>query len=176
MSDFVDYQPGRRLPRPAATVEIRSALPQDADALATVMSARGGVVEDHAGQAARLIERLDVLLIAETRSAAVGWCGIQRFAIRPDAEPEWLIAGLTVIPEARRRGVAARLLHEVLRLTGEAAPGESIFSVINARNPASIDLHEGLGFVEVERAASLAGIEFTGGEGVLLRYSWPSVA
>lgn len=134
------------------------------------MSSRGGMVEEHLGAAARLIERLPVLLMAEKDGAAVGWCGIQKHSIFPDAEPEWLVAGLTVLPEQRRRGIAMRLLRDVLDATAGAAPGEPIFSVINAQNPASVDLHIRLGFVEVARAATFAGITFTGGEGVLLRH------
>jgi hypothetical protein len=37
-------------------------------------------------------------------------------------------------------------------------------------NPASIDLHQELGFTEIERAAPFAGTKFSGGEGVLLRH------
>lgn len=97
-------------------------------------------------------------------------CGFQKFAVRQGADPEWFIAGLTVILEVRRQGIAARLLNQVLRDAAARAPGESIFSVINARNRASIDLHRKLGFVEVGRSPSYSGIEFTGGEGVLLRH------
>ena len=92
----------------------------------------------------------------------------QKVAIHTGADPEWLIAGLTVVPELRRQGSAARLLSDVLRDAAGRAPGEPIFSVINSRNLASIDLHLKLGFVEMGRSPGYAGIEFTGGEGVLL--------
>lgn len=128
-------------------------------------------VEDHCDRAVRLIERLEVLLAAEKEGVLVGWCGIHRYSIQPDAEPEWLVAGLTVVPELRRRGIAARLLRGVLDATAGSAPNEPVFSVINARNLASIDLHQQLGFTEVGRPATFAGIDFTGGVGVLLRYS-----
>lgn len=142
----------------------------DADALAAVMATRGGIAEELVDRAQTMIENLDVLLIAEKDSRSIGWCGVQKYPIFPGAEPEWLIAGLTVIPEMRRRGVAARLLGEVLRKTSRGAPGEPICSVINAQNLASIDLHRNRGFVEAGRSASYAGITFTGGEGVLLRH------
>lgn len=170
MTDFAEYVPRTHPTSSDESVETRSAVPTDADALAAVMAARGGSVEEHVAAARSLIERLDVLLIAEKEGLAVGWCGIQKFSIFPDAGPEWLIAGLTVVPEARRRGIAARLLREVLQATPRTAKEELIFSVINARNFASIDLHHEVGFVEVGRSAIFAGIEFTGGEGVLLRH------
>jgi hypothetical protein len=36
-------------------------------------------------------------------------------------------------------------------------------------NRVSIALHRPFGFVEVDRAASFAGVSFTGGEGILFR-------
>lgn len=169
MTDFVAYEPSVKSLGPVIDFEIRSALMSDVDALASVMAVRGGSVEDHVEHARHRIEQLDVLLVAVQGDALVGWSGIQKFSIHAGDAPEWLIAGLTVVPRARRRGVAGQLLSEVLRATSQAAPEEPIFSVINARNLASIDLHEGLGFAEIERGATFAGIEFTGGEGVLLR-------
>lgn len=89
--------------------------------------------------------------------------------IESGRNPEWLVAGLTVVPPQRRRGIAVRLLQDVVDKVQSLAPGEPIFSVVNAQNLASIKLHEGLGFEEVARAATFARIEFTRGEGVLLR-------
>ncbi len=169
MTDFVVYEPHAQSPGPVVDIEIRSATLSDIEALAGVMAARGGSVEDHVDLARRLIEQLDVLLVAVRGRVIVGWCGIQRSSIHAGHAPEWLIAGLTVVPGARRQGIGARLLGEVLSATSQAAPAEPSFSVINAGNLASIDLHEQLGFIEIVRAASFAGIEFTGGEGVLLR-------
>lgn len=80
-----------------------------------------------------------------------------------------MIAGLTVTPEMRRQGVAANLLGQVLHATSRRAPDEPFLSVINAKNLASIDPHLMLGFLQIDRPASFADIEFTGGEGVLMR-------
>lgn len=169
MSEFALYAPSVKPSVADETIDTRSAVTADVDALATVMAVRGGSVEEHRDHARKVIARLDVLLIAEQDGQALGWCGIQKFAIFPGAEPEWLIAGLTVIPASRRQGIAARLLNEVVRATLRTVPAEPVFSVINARNLASISLHLRVGFVEVGRSAIFAGIEFTGGEGVLLR-------
>lgn len=121
MTDFVDCEPDAHSARSDESVGIRLAEPVDVDGLAAVMAVRGGAIEEYRDRALCLIERLDVLLIAEKDGVAVGWCGIQKFSIHPDAEPEWLIAGLTVVPELRRRGIAARLLRGVL----DAAAGSS---------------------------------------------------
>lgn len=89
--------------------------------------------------------------------------------IEPGRDPEWLVAGLTVVPAHRRRGIAARLLQDVVDKVHRSTVGEPISSVINAQYLASIRLHEVLGSEEVGRAPTLARIEFSGGEGVLLR-------
>lgn len=73
-------------------------------------------------------------------------------------------------PRNATTGIGARLLHGVLCVTAQLAPAEPIFSASNTRNRASIDLHERVGFVEAGRAATVAGIDCTGGAGVLLRY------
>lgn len=121
MSDFAAYAPSVNPSVANGTVSTRLADPADAGALATVMAVRGGTVDEHVDRARRMIQRLDVLLIAERDGDAVGWCGVQKFALRPGSDPEWLIEGLTVVPEARREGVAARLLGEVLRAATESA-------------------------------------------------------
>ncbi len=169
MNDFVAYEPAAHGVPSGRAVGIRSAAEADAHGLATVMSARGGELEGHLTTARRRIAQLPVLLIAERDGRAVGWCGAQRCRIDTDRAQEWMVAGLTVLPKHRRQGIAGRLLQGVLMSLGRDVPGEPLFSVVNALNPASIDLHLGAGFEEVDRGATFAGISFTGGEGVLLR-------
>lgn len=175
MPDFVEFQPrqqswGRVGAHPQ--VKIRASGSQDIRSLAEVMAARGGALRDHLDSAECLTERLPILLVAENRAGKlVGWSGAQRFAIYPDSMPEWLTAGLTVLPDQRRQGIGAALLDEVVRAVHLAEPEAPIYSVINVLNPASIELHRGIGFREVARAPTFAGIVFTGGEGVLLRYA-----
>ena len=169
MTDFVAFDPLVRAQRAGEAVSIRPATASDAEALSVVMATRGGDMDGYREQARGLIERLPVLSVAEIDRELVGYCGAQPFVIEPGREPEWLIAGLTVVPVHRRRGIAARLLLDVLDKVHDSSAEEPVFSVINAQNLASIRLHEALGFEEVGRAATLARIEFTGGEGVLLR-------
>lgn len=72
----------------------------DAVAVAAVMATRGGIAEELIDRARTMMEKLDVLLIAEKDRRAAGWRGVQKYLIFPGAEPEWLIAGLTAIPRA----------------------------------------------------------------------------
>lgn len=170
MSDFVAFEPAKRSAPAGEYVAIRAATAADAHGLAQVMAARGGSAEDHLATATRFIDALPVLAVAHVGDGIVGWSGAQPFEIRPGKGLQWLTAGLTVVPAQRRRGIAARLLQQVLSETDRLAPGGPLLSAINARNLASIALHEKLGFREAARGASFARIEFTGGEGVLLRH------
>src|SRR5690606_28118095 len=113
VTDFVEYAPGRvgaEGDGPTAAIVMRAATEADVGDLARVRAARGGTVEEHLDAARSSIERLPVLRVAVADGVLVGWSGAQRFPIRSDVEPEWLVAGLTVVPELRRQGIARRLL------------------------------------------------------------------
>jgi len=133
--EYALYKPGGTpVTSPRPDIQIRDATAMDAGALAGVLATRGGSVDDHRVVAARLHESLAVLKVAEVGDTLSGWSGAGERAIHPRSAPAWLIAGLTVIPQHRRQGIATRLLDAV---TGEIRthhPGAPIFSVVNARN------------------------------------------
>lgn len=170
MTDFVAFEPSVRAERAGDSVSVRPVTSADIEALSIVMATRGGDIAASREQAHRLIGRLPVLSVAEIDHELVGYSGAQPFVIEPGRDPEWLIAGLVVVPAHRRRGIAARLVQDVVDKVHRSAVGEPVFSVTSAQNLASIKLHKDLGFEVVGRAATFARIEFTGGEGVLLRH------
>ena len=97
----------------------------------------------------------------------VGWCGASLVLLDDSSPQVWMVAGLVVLPTVRRRHIGQKLLMETL----DAAKGrgaERVLSIINARNRASITLHEKVGFIEVDRGPRFAGVSFEGGVGVLL--------
>ena len=97
----------------------------------------------------------------------VGWCGASLISLNDSQPQAWMVAGLVVLPTVRRRHIGQKLLIE----TFTAAKGhgaERVLSVINAHNRASIALHEKLGFIELDRGPTFAGVSFDGGVGVLL--------
>lgn len=83
-------------------------------------------------------------------------------------EPVPLVAGLAVAPRYRRHGIALRLLEELLESCAVRGSSSAICSIINARNRASIALHQQVGFTIVDRGPAFAGVTFEGGEGLLL--------
>jgi ribosomal protein S18 acetylase RimI-like enzyme len=112
-------------------------------------------------------ERL--LLVAQLNGAIVGFGQAHRLDEHPvDHAPSgWYLTGVTVLPGHRRTGLGHDLT--AARIDWMAERTDVAWYFANARNAASIDLHARLGFVEVSRCASIHGIAFAGGEGVLFR-------
>lgn len=111
------------------------------------------------------------LVVAEAAlpvgTEVVGWSGATRTPLHPGGPAQWLTAGLTVDPAFRHRGIGHRLLQAVIEAVG-ALHGDTLHSVVNARNAPSLALHRSLGFTALETGSRFAGIEFDGGVGVLL--------
>lgn len=84
----------------------------------------------------------------------------------------WYLGGLLTARDHRRRGIG-RALTEA-RLDHIFARADAAFYFTNARNAASLALHEQLGFVELTRDFSFPGVTFESGDGVLSRVSRPA--
>jgi aminoglycoside 6'-N-acetyltransferase I len=81
------------------------------------------------------------------------------------------LAGITVLPAFRRRGLASGLTEARLQWIWERA--DDAWYVVNARNQASLALHRKWGFREVGRGPGFHTVTFDGGEGVLLSAARP---
>ncbi|MFC5380142.1 GNAT family N-acetyltransferase [Aquipuribacter nitratireducens] len=159
-----------------AAARVRRAAPDDVAALAALAREHHGT----GGWEERLREALmagELVLVAEEPPGTI--VGYARAGVRapsPDDLPDdpspsgWYVTGLVVAVAHRRRGVARRLVADVLAMR---PAGEPVWSVVNARDEMSLALHAALGFTEVLRASRMVGIAFTGGEGVLLRHDPP---
>ena len=77
------------------------------------------------------------------------------------------LSGLVVLPAWRRVGIGDELTHRCLRWVWCPQPSARFFT--NARNQASLALHEHLGPKEISRAANYLGVLLDGGGGVLMR-------
>ena len=135
------------------------------------MATRGGTPSDHAPAAHLLLIQAPVLVVAEIAMPvgpeALGWSGAIRTPLHPGGPAQWLAAGLTVNPPCIHRAIGRRLLQAVIDAVG-SLHGDTLRSVVNARNAPSLALHHSLGFTTLETGPCLAGIEFDGGVGVLL--------
>jgi ribosomal protein S18 acetylase RimI-like enzyme len=104
--------------------------------------------------------------------ALVGYGRIARFDPPPGAPAivapaGWYLGGLLVAGAHRRRGIGAALTRA--RLDWIFARSDEAWFFANARNLASLALHERLGFIEVTRDFVYPGVGFEGGVGVLCR-------
>lgn len=170
MPDFAAYDPRGNGVRDAALV-VRPARPADAEAVAAVAATRGAPGLDVAGRLPGWLGDPDrLVLVAESGGAVVGWAMVGAWG-RPGARPGPHVSALTVHPEHRRRGAGDRLLAALTTWTWDR--GEELWSIVNAGNGASLQLHRRRGFAVVEQIAEYAGVTFDGGCGVLLRAARP---
>lgn len=79
----------------------------------------------------------------------------------------WYLTGLVVRSSARRRGVGAALTDERIALLRTKAT--EVWYFANARNRATIALHERAGFSLHTDEFTLPGVTFEGGQGALFR-------
>lgn len=166
MARFAQYRPDVRGTKDRS-VSVRVARPEDAAAIAAVDATRQPRPEHHLDSVVARLARTDALtVVAEADGEVVGTSAVMVWAAHADSPEGWYVSGITVVPAWRRRLVADRML--ALELKHLDRERHQAWSVVNLTNRASLALHERHGFTEVARAASFAGITFTGGMGVLL--------
>jgi len=77
---------------------------------------------------------------------------------------EWFVTGIIVSAEYRGAGVGSTLFKYLI---SEVPPDKKVYSVINANNLVSYDLHLKLNFNLLESGSSILGFSFEGGKGYL---------
>jgi ribosomal protein S18 acetylase RimI-like enzyme len=117
-------------------------------------------------------ERELLVAVVNPTGALAGYGRIARFDPEPDAPANvapagWYLGGLLVGGGHRRHGIGSALTRA--RLEWIFARSDEAWYFSNARNVASLALHERLGFVEVTRDFVFPGVGFAGGVGVLCR-------
>lgn len=112
------------------------------------------------------------LVVAEHGPAVIGYGRARLFEPEPqtpvDTAPRgYYLTGVFVVPNERRTGIGTALTQARLNWISDRATNAWFFA--NARNTASITLHERFGFEEITRHFSFPGVTFDGGEGILFR-------
>ncbi len=167
------------------TVVIRTAVEADVPGIVEIDLAAGRL--DGAGKgnfsssiSAAIADPARLVLVAgmaqctprEGTPAVVGWAKTHQWDSDEGAAPAGhYLAGITVLPDFRRRGVAGKLTEARLAWIWQRA--DRAWYVVNARNQASLALHRTLGFLEVARGPRFHSVTFDGGEGVLLGAARP---
>ena len=171
MARFAEYDP-RTAGHNDETVTVRPAVPGDAAAIVAVDATREPRPASHLARVAGQLARSDaVAVVAEAGGVVIGSSSVTIWQGHADAPIGWYVSGITVVPQWRRRHVAHRMLEAELATMD--ATGATTWSVVNATNRASLDLHAQHGFHEVARSATFAGLVFTGGCGIMLRRRAP---
>ena len=149
---------------------IRLAEIGDAERMAEVsLAARGSIGSDPRDAIA---DPVRLVLVAEVGGAVVGWAKTHHYDTASGAAPAGhYLGGVNVLPDLQRRGIGSALTDARLDWIWNRAP-EAWF-VTNARNTASIDPHERLGFTEIARAGKFHDTTFDGGVGILFRAKAP---
>jgi ribosomal protein S18 acetylase RimI-like enzyme len=159
-------------------VAIRAATVDDCPVIAAMEHEEHGFeVADRTERCHRHVEDPEIcLLVAEVGGAVVGFGRAARFD-RPAGAPTdtapagWYLFGVIVRDAWRRHGIGSRLTDA--RLDWITDRDTAAWYVTNARNAASIAMHQRLGFVEVTRECSFPGSTFQPGAGVLCRMTLP---
>ncbi|WP_158539297.1 GNAT family N-acetyltransferase [Renibacterium salmoninarum] len=171
MNLFAAFDHGKRSAPAPAGLLIRGPVESDFRALERIEQLiRGGDGEARRSSWVRSIEREDALLmVAEIGSAVVGYAKASRLEPAADdvARPGFYLVGCSVHPEFRRQSVGRELTKA--RLSWIAERADEAWYFCNARNESSVAMHDEFGFSEVLRAERIYGVQFSGGEGLLLR-------
>ena len=171
MLDFATFAPDVRGVLDARVV-VREAETSDASAIVRVDATRG---QQRPGHSARVLTQINDpathRVVAVLEGSVVGSCMTMTWSGHADAPDGYYVAGVTVEPAFRRRGIGDRLVAALLTWTWRRT--DRAWSVINAQNGPSLALHARRGFAQVAAGSTFAGISFTGGSGVLLRADRP---
>lgn len=181
-------------PGAPAGLTIRAARAQDETRVARLLSLRGTDVQDCLAQAPAMIASMPVLLLATLApqgqdeagdaagraddgadlAAPVALSGAFVLPAESGEEPGWMVSGLVVDPQLRRGGIGRALLAAVVQEVGRQAPGARLRSVVEAGNHASLAVHMAVGFRQLERVESFAGVGFPEGGAVVLGLTCPT--
>lgn len=153
----------------STAVSLRTAVPGDIDGMMEVQRRSPGRPASDAFRrrtAAVLEDDASHVVVAIAEGDIVGWAMTAFFDAADGAAPAGhYLMGVTVVPGFRRRGVGGALIRA--RLDWIAARADAAWFFTNARNSASIALHERFGFTEIARGPRFRNVPFDGGAGVL---------
>jgi len=145
----------------------RAAAPDDLTAITGLL--RGAYPDS---QAADLTPQLPSFTVAVADEQIAGYGKLRHFTGLPGVPDGHYLGGVVVGPQWRRRGIGTSLTTHRIQAAW-AAGADSVYYFANSRNEASIAMHLGFGFRELQRPFAFPGVTFTGGEGVLFGLTHP---
>jgi predicted N-acetyltransferase YhbS len=116
--------------------------------------------DDHKPLAPQLAD----IYVAAAADGPVGYAKLRHYTVLDGPPPGFYLGGVAVDPKWRRQGIGTLLTR--CRLSAAWDKGaEIVYYFANARNEASIAMHEAMGFEELERPFFFPGVTFDGGAG-----------
>ncbi|MCO4795033.1 MAG: GNAT family N-acetyltransferase [Bacteriovoracaceae bacterium] len=179
MSKYAPYEPNIKSQGWAFDVEYRRARASDAPGIARVKTERdGGVFETNQRVVKNELEELEkhedsALFVALMENQIVGYARLVYFDsklsqtkhLSPDG---WYFLGLIIDEKHRRMGIGTHLSeHRLEWLKNKGA--KEVFSFVNTKNKASLDLHEVLEFEIVEEGPGFLNVDFDDSTGFLFK-------
>jgi ribosomal protein S18 acetylase RimI-like enzyme len=168
-SMFSTYEPDS-VARTPVKHKVREAVQADVESCVRIMMDReAGDPDRTRSRLRRSVEsEAEGFFVAEIEGAVAGFGRVQLLMPPKDSPPNgvplgWYLIGVMVDSRWRRRGLGDSLTRARLGWVQQRA--HEVWYFANARNRASIDLHEKYGFVEVTRDFTVAGLTFDGGRG-----------
>jgi ribosomal protein S18 acetylase RimI-like enzyme len=157
---------------PAASPEIwcRAAAPGDLSAISGLLHA--AYPDSTAGD---LSPQLASYCVAVACDQIAGYGKLRHFTDLPGVPDGYYLGGVVVGPQWRRRGIGSLLTTHRIEAAW-AAGAETVYYFANSRNEASISMHLGFGFRELQRPFAFPGVTFTGGVGVLFGLPRPAAS
>lgn len=173
MPGFSTYDPDSRGTGAPVSGVIRQAKHDDLDALTLIeLTAITRTREDWQTVIDKAFDDPDrLLLVAEVDGDITGFAQTNFLEKHPvnHGPAGFYLTGVTVIPAYRRRGLGRALT--VARLDWIRERANEVWYFASSANQSSIELHLAFGFEEVQRAGTIHGVTFDGGEGILFRAS-----
>jgi GNAT superfamily N-acetyltransferase len=146
----------------------RAAAPADLTAITGLL--RGAYPDSQAGD---LTSQLPSLTVAVVDEQIAGYGKLRHFTDLPGVPDGYYLGGVVVGPQWRRRGIGTSLSTHRIEAAWTAG-ADTVYYFANSRNEASISMHVGFGFRELQRPFALPGVTFADGVGVLFGLTRPA--
>jgi len=149
------------LPATSPDIWCRAAVPDDLPSISGLLHA--AYPDSKAGD---LSPQLASYSVAVVDSQIAGYGKLRHFTGLPGVPDGYYLGGVVVGPQWRRGGIGTLLTTHRIE-AARAAGADTVYYFANSQNEASIAMHLGFGFHELQRPFAFPGVTFTGGVGVL---------
>jgi len=158
------------LPPTSPDIWCRAAAPDDLPFISGLL--HGAYPDSKAGDLSPQLASYSVA-VASGAGEIAGYGKLRHFTGMPGVPDGYYLGGVVVGPQWRRRGIGTLLTAHRVDAAWTAG-ADTVYYCANSQNEASIAMHVGFGFRELQRPFTFPGVTFSGGIGVLFGLPRPS--